>query len=229
MSIDFLKLKHPFTAIVAGGTSSGKTVWVRKLLKNWQYLIKISKNYIKVLWCYGIRQKLHDEQILNVEVTYHPGIPSLDTIKKARPDIIVLDDLMIELKKDERVKNLFTRGSHHLNISVIFLTQNIFSNDSSMRTMSLNCHYTVAMKSIRNRDQILRFCGQIWRKKTSKIEKIINNAHKKNFSYIIFDLHPQLIDERFRIRNEIFRDEQPKILRKLYYSTPVFYPINDEN
>ena len=39
---------------------------------------------------------------------------------------IVFDDQMIDAIKDKRIVNLFTRGYHHRNLSVIYIVQNLF-------------------------------------------------------------------------------------------------------
>ena len=39
-------------------------------------------------------------------------------------NLIVFDDQMIDASKDKRIVNLFTRGSHHRNLSVIYIVQN---------------------------------------------------------------------------------------------------------
>ncbi len=44
-------LQHPFTCIVAGCTQSGKTVWVKTLLKNAKKTISPTPQ--RVIWCYG--------------------------------------------------------------------------------------------------------------------------------------------------------------------------------
>ena len=41
-------------------------------------------------------------------------------------NVIVIDDQMTETSNDKRVMNLFTKGSHHRNLSVIFLSQNLY-------------------------------------------------------------------------------------------------------
>ena len=41
-------------------------------------------------------------------------------------NLIVIDDQMIEAGKDNRIANLFTKGSHHRNPSVIYIVQNLF-------------------------------------------------------------------------------------------------------
>ena len=41
-------------------------------------------------------------------------------------NLIVFDDQMIYTSKDKRIVNLFIRGSHHRNLSVIYIVQNLF-------------------------------------------------------------------------------------------------------
>ena len=38
-------------------------------------------------------------------------------------NVIVFDDQMIDASKDKRIVNLFTRGSHHRNLSAIYFTR----------------------------------------------------------------------------------------------------------
>ena len=40
-------------------------------------------------------------------------------------NLIVFDDQMIDASKDKRIVNLFTRGSHNRNLSVIYIVQNL--------------------------------------------------------------------------------------------------------
>jgi hypothetical protein len=40
--------------------------------------------------------------------------------------VIVLDDLMSTATKDPGINDLFTEGSHHRNLSVVTLKQNLF-------------------------------------------------------------------------------------------------------
>ena len=56
--------------------------------------------------------------------------------------MVILDDLMSQCSNDQRVVDLFTRGSHHRGITVLFLTQNLFPPGKLSRTLSLNAHYT---------------------------------------------------------------------------------------
>jgi hypothetical protein len=50
-------------------------------------------------------------------VDFHQGLPDLDTLDPREKHLIILDDLMDET--DQRVASLFTKKSHHRNISVM--------------------------------------------------------------------------------------------------------------
>jgi hypothetical protein len=51
------------------------------------------------------------------------------------------------------VCDLFTKGSHHRNISVILITQNIFHQAKHCQDISLNAKYLVILKNVRDRSQ----------------------------------------------------------------------------
>ena len=225
MSLDFLKFKHPFTCIVAGPTFSGKTYWVRKLLTNWKYLISnLDKREINVFWCHGQNQSIHSVPIENVRTTYFEGIPNESDISNVKPDLIVLDDLMNEIKNNLGVKNLFTKTAHHSNISVIYIVQNLFHQDKGMRDISLNTHYVVAMRGPRMTRQLGTFAEQIYPKYSRSIMNVYKDATEKLHSYLLFDLHP-LSDEKFSLRTRIFKDELPSELAENYNSVPIYYEL----
>ena len=54
--------------------------------------------------------------------------------------------------KNEEIKDIFTVDSHHMNISVFFLVQNLFQAEKNQRTISLNINYCVlnCLKRLKN-------------------------------------------------------------------------------
>ena len=72
-------------------------------------------------------------------ITFVEGVPS-DLESMINPtvrNLVVIDDLMQELSNDQqRITNLFTKGCHHRNLSVIFILQNIFHRGKELRDMS---------------------------------------------------------------------------------------------
>ena len=59
------------------------------------------------------------------------------------------------------ILDLFTKGSHHKNISVIFIMQNIFHKGKSQRDIRLNTKYIVLYKNPRDRAQIQHLARQV--------------------------------------------------------------------
>ena len=114
-----LPLKHPFTALVVGPTCCGKTQFVFKLIDNVDRMIDPPPN--RIVYCYGEYQQSF-RKYPNVE--FRQGLPHASDFDGSEPVLLVIDDLMQET--DETVANLFTKGSHHRNVSVVFLAQNLF-------------------------------------------------------------------------------------------------------
>jgi len=142
---EHLKFKHPFTRIVAGLTGSGKTSFYIKLLRKLDSLCTESRFKGGIIWYYSEatavpRQQL-DKLVLNI--TYQGCLPETYGNAYGNPTLIVLDDLQQVHSKD--VCDLFTKGSHHRNISVLLLTQNIFHQTTKCSDISLNAKYLVLL------------------------------------------------------------------------------------
>ena len=94
-------------------------------------------------------------------------------------NLIVFDDQMTDASKDKRIVNLFTRGSHHRNLSVIYIVQNLFHQGKGSRSISLNSHYLVLFKNPRDKLQILTLAKQLNPGETdfflNQYEKAVNN------------------------------------------------------
>ena len=109
----------------------------------------------RIILYYGEWQAGYREFGKNVE--FREGLPqSSDYAGDSRANLIIIDDLMAEAPTGRKViSNLFTKGSHHNNLSVIFITQYIFHQGKSQRDISINSHYIVVFRNLRDRAQIL--------------------------------------------------------------------------
>lgn len=192
-SSDF-QFRHPFNCLIAGPTGCGKTIFTCNLLTEHKRLIDKSGRF-KVLYCYGQRQPLFDKP-LPVDIKYCEGLPS--TEKLSGIDCIVIDDLMIELGNSNQLANIFTKGSHHMSISVIFLVQNIFHKAPLMRTISLNCHYIIVFKNPRDKSQAFHLARQLYPNRPNIFIEAYEDSTRQPYSYIRCDVHPRS-DDRYRL------------------------------
>ena len=137
------RLAHPFTCIVSGPTGSGKSVFTLKLIEHAQEIISSPPE--RILFCYGEYKKIFDNY---TEVEFHDGLPDVSSFDGKKRTLLVMDDLMT--RTDDRVVDIYTKISHHKNLSVVHLTQNLFYKNKQTRTLSLNSHYIVLFKNTRD-------------------------------------------------------------------------------
>ena len=187
---------HPFTAIVAGPTGSGKTYFMMRFIDNVQEMIVPPPQ--KIIWYYGQWQDAY-RNVKNVE--FVEGLPPKNSEKYETPTLWVIDDQMAEI--DSSVTKVFTKGSHHLNISVVFIVQNIFSNNKEHRTISLNTHYMILFKNPRDKTQISHLGKQMFPGKSNYMQESYLNAVSKPYGYLLIDLRQQTPDH-LRLRTDIF-------------------------
>ena len=95
----------------------------------------------KVMYCYGEYQPIFAKY---PNVIFNEGLPDIRQFDGREPLLLILDDLMDAT--NETVSTIFTKISHHRNISVIYITQNVFHKGKQSRTISLNAHYVVLFK-----------------------------------------------------------------------------------
>jgi len=194
-----VRLKHPFTCTIAGPTGSGKTQFVFRMIKNVNELINPPPE--KILYCYGEFQPIFTEL---PDVEFHEGLPEIGRFDGRRRVLLIIDDLMNEA--DQNVCNLFTKLSHHRNVSVVFITQNLFHKNRHVRTMNLNTHYLIIFKNPRDANQVATLARQMYPGRSKFVLEAFEDATKKPYGYLLVDLKPET-DEKYRIRTNVFPDD----------------------
>jgi energy-coupling factor transporter ATP-binding protein EcfA2 len=198
-----LRLKSPFTAIIAGPTASGKTHLLRSLIANVNDVCDHPPE--EVIYCYGVWQKMFE----SIDgVTFHEGM--IDVKERIPRDGIhrwlVIDDLMDET--NSQTDELYTKYSHHLNVSVFFVVQNFFRKQQ--RTMSLNTHYLFLFKNPRDSSFISHLARQIYPNNSKFMIESFQDATRKPFSYLLVDLK-QNTDEKLRLIGEFSSEDETKV------------------
>lgn len=194
---------HPFGAMLAGPSGCGKSTFVVELIKHSKLMF--TQKYHKIIWCYYHWQDLFDEVKKDCPfVLFHKGIYNHKSLDRRYPTLIILDDLMSELNQD--VVDMFTKGSHHLNMSVIFLTQNIFNKTRGSRDVSLNTHYIVYFKNPRDSAQFHHLARQIHPNNPKFLIESYKDATLQPHGYLFIDLKQQT-PEDLRFRTKVLPNE----------------------
>ena len=188
MPIKFLANKN---TIIFGQTGSGKTHFMLELIrkkmihpfpKNIYYMYKVEQDFMKS-W-----NKIEEQKI-----TFIQGL-NPDKMKTSEPSLLVIDDLLLSTNKD--VVEMFILGSHHKQISLFYLSQNLFPDCSLFRTMSNNAHYFVIFNNKRNSTQIHRLAHKVF---IGKYVLRIKNAYKRiqqqHWGFMVLTFVPELPEE----------------------------------
>ena len=209
-----LTLKHPGRFIIYGPSGSGKSTFVEKMLI---YMKEIFGFYFdRIIYCSG--QAFPDFDNIH-------GIPinklrtcdktTINTIDPTKNNLLVMDDNMHAVANDILISDLFTKISHHKNITVILLLQNLFPKSKYIRDISSNATYIVLMSNPRENMPIKTLSSQIDGANSSFILNCFNEATKnKPFSYLLLDFDQHTSDD-VRVRTNIFPDEEPYAFVKI--------------
>jgi hypothetical protein len=211
------RLKTSFNCLVSGPTGSGKTTFVKNLLSIGEQIF--TEKPKKVFLFYKAMQNMYLEMekdgLIDEMIDVQNGMPSLDEIhemvipfKNDGGSMIIFDDSMSSVNPDFEL--LFCNLSHHDNCSIIFMTQNLFFQDKSFRTMSLNSHYIVLMKNDRDKQQISILSKQISPNNSNYIIEAYKDATKHPYNYLLLDFSPET-DNLIRLRSNIFIEQFPMV------------------
>jgi len=213
-SIEKFYFKSPFTCVVAGPTQSGKTTLIKKILDENASIIKPEVH--SIIYCYARWQDKYDElkkSLPNIE--FHQGLYDIEQIAGLYPTVIIYDDLIKLCEEDESLLNLFTTDSHHKNISVLLLTQNLFCKGKNFRTISLNSNYMILMNNPRDYLQINCLARQMYPKNSCFLVEAYQDACYNNgegYGYLMLDL-TQKTSNFNRVQTGIFLNDLRIIYR----------------
>ena len=101
----------------------------------------------RIVWCYKEWQKSYNilQEREGSNLKFIQGIPDDEDEIVTDPSathLLIFDDMLGD-KDEEKIRLWFTRKRHHRNACVAYITQNLFQQSKSSRTISLNAHYLV--------------------------------------------------------------------------------------
>ena len=207
---DSFCFKTPCSIMVVGQSGSGKTCLVERILYHLPRLTDKPLHHIH--YVYGANQaKFKDmKERLKSKITFSTQLPDgpedLLEIFKGKPGLLVIDDYQNEAVDDPRVANLFTKHSHHCDVTCIFIGQSIFPKGKYARTMSTNSHYYMCFYNPRDEVSIKTLLQQAFAENYRYAIDSFRDATAEPLKYMLLDLHPKTPRDQ-RIKANVLPDE----------------------
>ena len=110
---------------------------------------------------------------------------------------------MTEAKCEQRIANLFNKGSHHRNISVVYLTQNLFPQGKACRDIILNTQYMALFNNHIDRQQVVTLARRIYPSMSAVFMKQFERATSYPYGHLVIDLKSDT-PEKDRLHTKIF-------------------------
>jgi hypothetical protein len=116
----------------------------------------------EIIYCYSIWQEVFDVMEKELPIRFYKGLMEETEMRECGPKshtAIVIDDLKLEISKSKSYEKLLTQISHFKCVTVIYVVQNMFY--PGMRTLTLNMHYNIIFRNLRDIGQISRLARQV--------------------------------------------------------------------
>ena len=204
-------LEKPFRLIIGGGSGTGKTTFMQRLVNENHF----SSPFDKIVYCYP-------EYLVNVPVEFdqmidfRPGIGDMEYFASLpKNTLIILDDLMNEAGNSKDIMKLFSVVARKNNLSIIFLVQNLFDQSKQFRNIRLNATGLVMFKFYAAQQVHYRLVRDLGMDNLISKRSLDNILHER-YSYIMFDIHPNRQTDFGCIRTNIF-ERNFSIFHKMEY------------
>lgn len=198
-----LRLRWPFRMMIAGSSGSGKTTLLERIISKADDIM--TKSISEIIIFYHHMQEAYTD----IQRKAHCPVKLLNGASKLTPQfkttpgtLVVIDDM--QATHSNIVSEWFTRKSHHLDSSVIYLVQNVFDKSVHHRTINLNSTHIVLFKNPRDGSQVTHLDKQVFPGGggllTAAYRDITQNTPH---SYVVADFN-QATPDSLRIRNTLF-------------------------
>lgn len=195
------RLKWPFRILVAGSSGSGKTTLVTRLVANSHGVMTRVPSAIVLFYSHMQPAYAQLKASAPCPVTLVHGGPPDDLVTKPGT-LLIIDDL--QASHAYQLTAWFTRKSHHMDTSLLYLVQNVFARSPEHRTISLNATHIVLFKNPRDSSQVMHLGKQIFPGSPDILTKAYDIATRNApHTYMVIDFN-QSTHDLFRLRNSLF-------------------------
>ena len=180
-----IRLKENFKILISGPSRSGKTFFVKDLVKNLDIFSKSKPQVVTLI--YKVMQPIYDQLGVDYILQDCPNLQErLMEIANGRSMLCIFDDMM-NSPNISVLANLFSVDGRHNNLSMIFISQKLFVNNDSFREISQNSDYFIIFKNPRNLTEIKHLSSQM-STHNQELNNYFKQATTNPFSYIMVNL-----------------------------------------
>lgn len=224
--------------LISGPSESGKTRICKKLIDNRGSMF-FGGGPEKILFSYRhFQPDYHELQRQHPDIVFTKGVPSREDVKaltglssldefrsEQNPDpqnrphlMICIDDNISAVVNDSFMEELITGYSHHLNLTTVILSQNIFYQGKKSVTLMQNFNYYVFTGSMRVMSKLQTFGLQIFgnNKRRKGFLEAFDYICKKKYGYLVLDVSSGSRPMHM-LRSNIFPQEDPTEIFSLKY------------
>ena len=194
-------LRHPARILIFGPSSSGKSTLVSKILDN-QSLI-FDQVFDRIIYCSDGSSLFTQNTNLPIENYEIYDKTLFNTLDSRQNNCLIIDDFMHRAADDIQISELFTKRSHHQNVTIIFLLQNLFPKSKFMSDIKRNANYIFLMSNPSDEKSIKLMSSHMDPSNPLFIYNAYIDATKnKPFNYLLIDLHQEQLNE-VRVRTNV--------------------------
>ena len=218
------KINHPTTCLIAGPTGCGKTKFVARIIETLSShtAAMIEPRPTRIVWVYSEWQSIYEHlsglkkqlgvQIEFVKCTSTNLSETYESFTPSDTNLIILDDLMTctNPSQKKQILQLFTQGSHHRNLTIFYIVQNLFDQGSSGRAISLNSQYIIVFKNPRDSAQIGFLAQQAFPKNPKFLDEAYQDATRNPHTYLVLNL-TQECENWSRVMTQVFPGEDLEV------------------
>jgi hypothetical protein len=205
---DAKRLRVPFFCQVSGASHTGKSHFVARMVMKRRYMF--SRPIRKVIWCYSVYQPLYakikklDPTVqFRQDLTFDPEKEKIELAKDTfAPILLIVDDLGTEALQSKMFYDLAVKHSHHWNISVLYITQHLFSDEKNSKKINDQCSYMAIFKSPRDETSVGVVATQCFKSHRKAFMKAYHHATEDAYQNFFVDLTAQC-PRRLRLRSDI--------------------------
>lgn len=218
-----LRIETPTRIHIIGPSQSGKTEFVCKLIKYAKYMFKDVDGLEeyprcfspeRILFYYNKENKVY-HSISHLVTNWVQSPPNIDEINEFgnqfRNDggcVIIIDDYGHKL--NDSILELYTVGSHHLNITVICMFQCLYPTSPKqnfIRECAQNTQHTVLFQNHQKKSQFRTFAYQTFPSNPKFFLEALEDAFSLGpYSYLWYDATPNR-HQCLRLRTNIFPND----------------------